>query len=218
MRIFARMKHIAAADMHSMLDRCEDPVNMAKHYIRQLEEQIDNTKEALTNQLAAEQEYDLLIGQTSQLVAKRSRQAELAIDRDEEGVAELALQDKLYHQKLLQTYEQQRDAIRSQAETMKREMMRLKELHKELQGKLFFLVSRANAARTIKAAAAVVPSYNTDHILRGFARLEGNVRRMEAGAQAHRMASSQPHDDLKLLDQQEEVRAELERLKAERNK
>lgn len=31
---------MATADAHNMLDRFEDPISMAKHYIRQLEEQI----------------------------------------------------------------------------------------------------------------------------------------------------------------------------------
>ncbi|GIO16499.1 hypothetical protein J19TS2_60540 [Cohnella xylanilytica] len=61
MGIFTRIKDIAAADVHRLLDRVEDPVGMAQHYIRQLEDQMDNARSALEIQIAAEQHYDILI-------------------------------------------------------------------------------------------------------------------------------------------------------------
>ncbi|GGG00494.1 PspA/IM30 family protein [Paenibacillus abyssi] len=218
MGIFGRVKEIASADMHSMLDRFEDPISMAKQYIRLIEEQIDKAREALTGQLAAEQQYDLLVLQTKEIVNKRFRQAELAVDRGEDGIAELALQDKLHHQKLLQTYEEQRDLIRKQAAALNEEIVRLADIHQELQSKLFFLLSRAHAARALEESASAFPSFETDKITRGFSRMEERVWRMEAGAHAYRQTSVQSQDELNRLDQHDEVRAELEKLKASRGK
>jgi phage shock protein A len=217
MGIFKRVKTIAAADMNSLLDRFEDPVSMAKQYIRQVEEQIDNAREALANQLASEEHYTLLVARTEEIVAKRSRQAELAVEREEDGIAELALQEKLHHQKLLSAYQEQRDAIRRQIETLKGEIARLAELHQELQSKLTYLITRAQAAQAIEAAASAAPSFKTDELIRNFSRLEAKVWRMEAGAAAARQVSAAA-DPLNQLGQQEEVRFELEKLKAARHK
>lgn len=215
MGIFRRVKEIVAADVHRMLDKCEDPVSMAQLYLRQIEEQIEKSNEALTGQLVAEQETILLIEHTSQIVAKRMRQAELAVDREEERIAEIALADKMQHEKLIQGYGRNLDAIRNHIGTLKQEIIRLKELHRDLQGRLYFLASRAKAARAIESAASF-PAYRTDKVIRGFERLEENVRQLEAGASAKQWAAS-PHDnELDRIDRNEEIQAELSRLKAAR--
>ncbi|MEV5028032.1 PspA/IM30 family protein [Paenibacillus sp. LPE1-1-1.1] len=215
MGIFRRMKEIVAADVHRMLDKCEDPVSMAQLYLRQIEEQIEKSNEALTGQLVAEQETILLIEHTSQIVAKRMRQAELAVDREEERIAEIALADKLQLELLIQGYGRNLDAIRNHIGTLKQEIIRLKELHRDLQGRLYFLISRAKAARAIKSAASF-PAYRTDKVIRGFERLEENVRQLEAGASAKQWAASPYDNELDRIDRNEEIQAELTRLKAAR--
>lgn len=215
MGVFRRVKEIVAADVHRLLDKCEDPVSMAQLYLRQIEEQIEKSNDALTGQLVAEQETILLIEHTSQIVAKRMRQAELAVDREEERIAEIALTDKLQHEKLMQAYGQNLDAIRNHISTLKQEIVRLKELHRDLQGRLYFLASRAKAARAIEGAASF-PAYRTDKVIRGFERLEENVRRLEAGASAKQWAASPQYNELDRIDRNEEIQAELMRIKAAR--
>lgn len=215
MGVFRRVKEIVAADVHRMLDKCEDPVSMAQLYLRQIEEQIEKSNEALTGQLTAERETILLIEHTSQLIAKRMRQAELAVDREEERIAEIALADKLQHEKQLQSYGHNLNVIRDHIGTLKQEIMRLKELHRDLQGRLYFLVSRAKAARAIEGAASF-PAYRTEKVMRGFERLEENVRRLEAGASAKHWSASPPYNELDLIDRNEEIQAELNRIKAAR--
>ena len=39
MGIFRRIKNIALADVHSVLDKAEDPLSMIKQYLREMEEQ-----------------------------------------------------------------------------------------------------------------------------------------------------------------------------------
>lgn len=82
MGIFKRVKTIVQSDLHGFLDRIEDPVNMAKQYIRELEEQLNHAVEALSQQLLVERKHSALIEQTEAILAKRSRQAELAVDRE----------------------------------------------------------------------------------------------------------------------------------------
>lgn len=216
MGIFKRVKEIVAADIHSLLDKCEDPESMAKLYLRQIEEQIEKISRVYAGLLAAEQEHLVLIEQTAQIAAKRMRQAELAVDREEERIAEIAIADKLQHEKLLQSYEQRLAAIRNQLAALKEEIVRLKELHRDLHNRLHFLALRAKAAQAIESAAAY-PAYRTDQAIRGFDRLEEKVRRLEAGASARQLLPKPPGVHLEQLDHQEEIRTELERLKAARS-
>ncbi|MBW7477059.1 PspA/IM30 family protein [Paenibacillus oenotherae] len=216
MKIFGRMKEIAAADIHHMLDRYEDPISMAKQYIRQLEEQIEKIHHALAEQYAAERQNGALITRTEAIVSKRARQARLAVDRQEDNIAELALQEKLYHQQMLNTYVEQQALIREQASALKEEQARLAEAHRELQNKLSFLISRAHAAQAIEAAAAAMPPFQRDKIMRGFARMEEKVWILESKANAARNVQQSAYGTPHSLDVQEEVQAELQKLKEER--
>ncbi|KKO54592.1 PspA/IM30 family protein [Paenibacillus sp. DMB20] len=220
MGIFGRMKEMASADLNHMLDRMEDPVPMAKHYIRQLEEQIDRTRHAVMKQLAAEQQYDMLIMKTAETVAKRSRQAELAVEREEENVAEIAMQDKLYHQRLLEAYECQRESIRQQAGALREQMGRLTDTHADLQNRLFFLVSRVNAAQALNAAASAAAVFDTERAASGFARMEDKLRHPEIGLNAGLSGSpgSGPGDKLDAFEEREAIKAELNRIKAARGR
>lgn len=213
MGIFTRMKDIATADFNRVLDRVEDPVSMAQHYIRQLEEQLDRARSALATQIAAEQQYDLLVARTGQIVDKRTRQAELAVDRNQDDIASLALAEKLHHAKLLQTYVEQREILRTQTSRLRSEIERLQEMHRELSNKLSFLIARSHAAKAIQEAAKAVPYGSPDRITREFARIEQKVMRWEAGAQA-RLAIGSPALELADWSDKDEIRSELDKLKA----
>lgn len=213
MGIFGRMKDMAAADTHHLLDRMEDPVSMAKYYIRQLEDQIDHARQALRNQLAAEQHYDLLIAQTGQLIEKRTRQAGLAVDREQDEIAKLAIQEKLHHEKLQQTYLEQREVIRKQTAALQGEIGRLVELHKELGNKLTFLLARKNAMTALRATSVAVTASDAGKIIRGFDRMEQKVMRLEAEVTSYQAVDQA---GLRLADwsEQDDVQAELAKLKA----
>lgn len=212
MGIFGRMKDIAAADVHRLLDNVEDPVAMAKYYIRQLEDQIDKARSALAVQIAAEQQYDVLIAGTGQVIDKRARQAELAVDRGEEEIARLALQEKLHHVKLHQTYMEQRETIQQQKEALRGEIGRLLDLRRELNDKLTFLIARMNAATALRATARAVPAIDAGKIARGFDQMEQKITRLEAGTLAYRIVDPSSH--LSDWSEQDEVQAELDKLKA----
>ena len=113
MGIFRRMKTIVLAEVNEQIDRWEDPVAMTKQYLRELEEQLERGRQALAQQWVAEQRYETLIAQAEATIEKRSRQAKLALERNEEAVAKLALRDKLLYEKKLEAYKQQYDAIKA---------------------------------------------------------------------------------------------------------
>ena len=215
MGIFTRIKDIAAADVHRLLDRVEDPVSMARHYIRQLEDQMDNARSALEIQIAAEQHYDVLIARNGQFIDKRVRQAELAVDRNQDEIAAMALQEKLHHSKLQETYLEQREVIRRQTQALRDEIGRLQELHKDLNDKLTFLLARTNAAAALKATAAVSSPGDIGRISRGFERMEQKILRFEAGTKAYGAIGSEA-SRLSNWSDQHEVQSELEKLKAAR--
>jgi phage shock protein A len=99
MGIFKRLKTIASADLNGVLDRMEDPIAMLNQYVREMEQDLAKGQDALSRQLFLKNKQQSLIWETETLIAKRAGQAKLAVERGEDSMAKLALQEKLTHEK-----------------------------------------------------------------------------------------------------------------------
>ncbi|KJE28569.1 pspA/IM30 family protein [Geobacillus kaustophilus] len=190
MGIFRRIKTIILAEVNEQIDRWEDPVAMTKQYLRQLEEQLEQGRRALAQQWVAERRYETLIAQAEATVEKRSRQAKLALERNEESVAKLALCDKLLYEKKLEAYKQQYEAIKAKTAEVANRLNQLRERYDELAAKQLELAARVNAAQALKQIDTALASFSADEALRGFARMEERVIALEAEAAAARFGTN----------------------------
>ncbi|KXG08310.1 PspA/IM30 family protein [Anoxybacillus rupiensis] len=213
MGIFKRLKRIVTADLHDWIDKCEDPIRMTKQYLRELNEQIDNTQQALAQQFAIQQRYEMLIHRTEEIVKKRERQAKLAIEKEEEAIAKMALQEKISYEKKLETYKQQYNTLIEKTTYLNEQLKKLKEKYEELKIKHFDFIARAHAAKAITDVNTSLVSFNPEQILKGFERIEEHVRSLEAKAKA----STYVYETQKTLSLppvfHEEVEQELAKLK-----
>ncbi|MED0978133.1 PspA/IM30 family protein [Bacillus paramycoides] len=216
MGILKRIKNIVVADVNQTLDKLEKPTNMLKQYLRETEQQITKAEKALSHQYYLEKKYEALISETDALIAKRTRQAELAVSREEDHMAQLALQEKIVNEKKAELYRKQYEITKEQTATLYEQIDKLQKKYGELQYKELVLVSRLNAAQAIKESNRAIDSFHTESSAKGFARIESYVQKLEAET-----AASNYFYDLKspnqqeVLDQnlQEEVKRELEKLK-----
>ncbi|WP_028399286.1 PspA/IM30 family protein [Ectobacillus panaciterrae] len=217
MGIIKRIRNIVMADVHETLDKLENPMSMLKQYLRETEEQIAKAQHALSQQLYLEKKYEALIAEAEALVAKRARQAELAVSRDEDSMAQLALQDKITNEKKAALYREQYEVTKQQTVALYEQIDKLQEKYQELQHKQLVLVSRLNAAQAIKSSNAALSSFHTENAVKGFARVEAYVQKLEADAAASNYFYQLNHTvKAQVLDPQlqEEVQQALEQLKA----
>lgn len=219
MGIFKRVKDIALADINEMLDKMENPIYMIKQYIRELEEQIATAKNALANQLIAERKFEALISELEQVIGNRVRQTNLALDRDDEKIAQLAIEEKLICEKRLHVYLEQYQTVKQHIAKLQETLHTSKSLYDELQSQKWFLMSRANSARAMQDLNRAVASVDTDTVRKGFSRMEEQVWQMEARAAADAQVDRFFHNPTLAGTNtliKNEVLQELERLKAER--
>ncbi|MGG5252769.1 PspA/IM30 family protein [Neobacillus sp. SM06] len=184
MGIFKRLKTIVSADVHEVLDKMENPLSMLSQYLRDVENQLEEAKGALADQLYLEKKYELLVADEEALVAKRARQAELAVTRGEDEIAKLALQEKILHETKVNRYRQQYEITKQQTENLKEQISKLVEEFQELQYKRLVLTSRAHAAKSIQQGQAMLASFQSEQAVSGFAKAEEQVRKLEAAAAA----------------------------------
>jgi phage shock protein A len=219
MGIFKRVKTIAKADVNGWLDGLENPVAMLNEYSREMEQEMAKAQKALARQIFVENKQAALISETKNLVEKRTRQAKLALEKGEETIAKLAVQEKLTVEKQLAVYEQQWETIKGQTATLKEKLNELLETYNELQQKKVLLAARANAAQSLKQIQKATVSFQTDNILRGVARAEERILLMEAEVQAGTQFASPlaTHDAAyRNYVNDEEVAKELDKLKNEK--
>ncbi|KKI93419.1 hypothetical protein WQ54_04055 [Bacillus sp. SA1-12] len=184
MGIFKRVKTIAAADFHHVLDKCEDPVSMVKQYMRALEAELAKAQSALGNQLYFEQKHEGHIRQVKQTIEDRKRQQKLALEKKNDEIAKMAIQDRLELEKKLQALEAQLEGINGQTNQLKAQVVKLKETYADLQNRKTLLLSRATTARTSYKVKNTLFSSQSESILNGFARMEDKVLHLEAKASA----------------------------------
>ncbi|SCB99486.1 PspA/IM30 family protein [Bacillus mycoides] len=216
MGILKRIKNIVVADVHQTLDKIEKPVSMLKQYLRETEQQITKAEKALSHQYYLEKKYEALISETDALIAKRTRQAELAVSREEDQMAQLALQEKIVNEKKAELYRQQYEITKEQTATLYEQIDKLQKKYGELQYKELVLVSRLNAAQAIKESNRAIDSFHTESAAKGFAHIESYVQKLEAEtAASNYFYNLKSPNQQEVLDQnlQEEVQLELEKLK-----
>jgi phage shock protein A len=217
MGIFKRLKTITKAELNGLLDGLEDPIVMLNEYSREMEQELAKGQQALARQIFVEKKQAALILDTKALVDKRTRQAKLAIDKGDDEMAKLAVQEKLIHEKQLKLYLEQYETLKGQTQSLTEKLNQLKGNYQELQHKKILLASRANVAQCTKEIQKATVSFQTDTIARGVARAEERILLMEAQVQAGNSLASASHDAAyKNLVDDEELMLEIEKLKAEK--
>ena len=212
MGIFKRLKRITSAEVNGLLDGLENPIAMLNEYSREMEQEIDKGQQALARQIFVEKKQANLILNTKELIEKRTRQAKLAIEKGDEAMAKLAVQEKLTHEKQLKLYQDQYEIVKGQTLTLTEKLNGLKDAYHELQQKKVLLASRANVAQSMQDIQKATVSFQIDTIARGVARAEEQILLMEAKAQAgngsYVPASKNFNDDEELLQEIEKLKAE----------
>jgi phage shock protein A/lia operon protein LiaH len=193
--IWKRIADVAKATAHEALDRLEDPVMMLNHYIREMEEELDDAQEALHSQRAVERTAQLRRQEYLRIAAELEERAAEALAAGREAEARAAIADKLAFEQKAEQYavwHQEAGArvaeLEAKIERAKEELARLREKRVEL------------AARAEKAAAAGAGSSGSGFgarafagisdigraAARGFERIEEKILQWEAENEARK--------------------------------
>lgn len=219
MGIFKRVKTIMKANINGMLDGVEDPIAMLNEYSREMEQEMTKAQKALSRQIFVENKQAALIRQTKEIVAKRTRQAKLALEYGEETIVKMAVEEKIVYENQLRIYEQQFEVIQEQTNMLKEQLKEFQDTFMALQHKKILLASRANVAQSIKQIQSTTASFETSNILMGISQAEDQILLMESEVQASRQFTG-PMLVQDVINQnygnEEEISREIEKLKNEK--
>ena len=212
MGIFSRVKNIVTSGANDLLDQVESPIRSLNHSIRDMEKELEKGQEALAGQIFLENKQNALILETEQLLTKRERQAKLAVDKGEDQVAKIAIQEKIVLEKRLSLYREQLATTQEHTAQLQAKLSQFHKTYEEMNHKRLLLVSRANVAQSVQDISYTLNFFSTQAIAKDFARAEDRVLFLEAKLEAgQRIKTTTPY----LLDVtvSDEVEEELKKLK-----
>ncbi len=217
MGIFRRVKMIMKANINEILDGVEDPIAMLNEYSREMEQEMAKAQKALSRQIFVENKQGALIRETKEIVVKRARQANLALDYGEETIVRMAIEEKMIYENHLRMYEQQYQDIQEQTNILKEQLKELQDTFMSLQNRKILLASRANVAQSIKHIQSTTSSFETFNILKGISQAEDQILLMESEIQANRQFTGLSVQDVIYQNHvnDEEINREIEKLKNE---
>jgi len=184
MSIINRLINLTRATAHEVLNKLENPTMMMNHYLRTMEEELQEGEQALRQQQVTKRGLKARLEELEKLQASHEATALTAMREGKEAEARVLLEEKLVMAEKAKELTQWHDAaelhclqLEQQLEQSRAEFTRMKEKRNEL------------AARVQKAQThphVTMPSFttgtgiDTGSAARGFERMEEKIAQWEA--------------------------------------
>ena len=153
MGIFSRIGDIMKANVNDLIDKAEDPEKMVKQIIRDLQQEVAKSTQALGKAMASQRIAERQYKTALQSSADWESKAKAALAAGNTEMAKKALSYKVKadndvasYQQMYETITTQTDAIRNQVETLKAKL-------EEAKSRQAMLIARSQMAKTQKNLA-----------------------------------------------------------------
>lgn len=216
--IFKRINDIINANVNDLIDRIEDPERMIKQVIREMEENINQSKEGVVDAIASEKQ---LLRELENLRYQSEgwlKKAQLALEAKNEDLARSSLAGKKKVDSIINNLEPAWQAAKASSEHLKRQLHQLEAKLEEAKLKRSTLIARQRATQARQQMYKTEDKFQTSlDAQTRFDRMEDKVAYMEARTEA--MAeldneSSPLEKNFLQMEIDNDVEAELEALKA----
>ncbi|MEI5908625.1 PspA/IM30 family protein [Bacillus spongiae] len=219
--LFKRVKTVVSAELHSLIDKAEDPIIMIEQYLREMNQEIVSAEKATAKIMAEEKLLNRKIQEAKVLVEKRESQAIEALKSGREDLAKRALQDKKNVAEEVDQLVALHQKTQTQVDDLKDKLKVMKAEFREMELKRDGLKSRAQAAKAKTSINRSLSASNSMSAKKGFQRMEEKVLQSEAEADTTeelQVMSKSLEQELNDLNDQSEIDLELQRLKDQLNK
>ena len=217
MSIFTRFTDIVHANLNSLLDKAEDPEKMIKYIIQEMDEALIEVRTSAVKYLAEQTQLQRFIKENEIGIANWQQKAQLAVEKNCEDLAKLALLEK---QKLLKKNESlaaELTEIKLVINNIQADSQRLQDKITEAKSRQQSLLLRKDSASVqLKLRAHISNDKVTKTILK-FEHYERKVEHIEAQVQAYDLLHPQDlNSQIQALVDEDFIHNELELLKAQK--
>lgn len=217
LRIFQRLANIFKAKAHQAVDHLENPVEMSKLAIAELEKAISDATEAFSIALANHKKWDRELQQASLASENWKQKARLAITQGNEEMAKRALTEKSNEDRKVTEYGAIFQKSESDIKTLRQNLDSLQMKLKEMKSKQSVLEAKAKNAEAQGKVARQLSGIGTS-ALSNFQRYEEKINEMadqNEALQESLFSQKQLEREFEQLESSVGVNQELESLKEE---
>lgn len=220
--LFKRLKTVLASELHTLIDKAEDPVSMVDHYLREMEYEMKELERSAASMMAEEKLLHKKLADIGGSIKRREEQALEALKMEREELARRALEDKANLNKESEHLSSLHDTASRRRTELVNKLSVMRKEFRELERKRESLKARAQSAKVLSSLhSKSLDSGGSADPKKGFERMEQKVLRYEAEAEA----AGELNESYKSLDQEfaelkadNEVEQELLKLKQQLNK
>ena len=210
MGIFTRFKDIVNSNINALLDKAEDPEKMLRLMIQEMEDTVIEMKSSCAREMAEEIRMGKRIKEAENTIERWQQRAVMAIDKGREDMAREALLEKRSAQESL-------ERMRSSFKNLSDSVSKGKEEIKTLEDKLDQAKAKLKALQEKQAALHREKAMDDSSIQSRFDEMEDRINKMAAWNELGKKESS-AEDKFQKMERDQEIEAELERMKMEKDK
>jgi phage shock protein A len=218
MALLERVSTLVRANLNDLIDRAENPEKMLKQVMLDMDNQLMQVKTQVA--IAIADEHLLLKKQkeNEEKAAEWTRKAEIAVDKQQDDLARIALERSLSCRQMAESFAEQVADQKMQVETLKSALHKLEQKQAEAQSKSDLLMAQHRRSRALGKASDARMGINSGAAAATFDRMKSKVHRSEALSQAKsEMAGRDLEDRLAALGGEDEIDKMLGELKARRS-
>src|SRR4051794_30216431 len=217
MALLERVSTLVRANLNDLIDKAEDPEQMIKQVILDMQNQLLQVKTQLAIAIADQHLLEKKRRENEEKLTERMRKAELAVHKKEDDLARAALLRVESYRELSENFAQQVTDQQAQVENLKTALRQLQGKLAEAEGRADLLIAQQRRARAVSKATDAKMAMGDNTKLNTFDRMKRKVARTEAVSQAKsEIAGEDIEDRLAMLEKEDRIEQLLADLKSKR--
>lgn len=217
MSLFRRLSDVINANLHSLLDKSEEPEKLLRLMIEEMEEVQADMRSQAARLIAEQKQLERHQQHLEHQMSEWDARAALAIGKGREDLARAALAEKLAEQERLQQLQQEQTRLADVKAQLQADSEQLANKLTEAREKQKMLTLREQTAHSRLRVKAQLDTRRMHELMARFDGFQGRVEQLEAQLEAASFGQNTPLSaQFRELELSDQIERELARLKSER--
>lgn len=217
MGIFSRLSDIINSNLNAILDRAEDPEKMIRLVIQEMEETLVEVRSSSARVIADKKQLQRRLDRLQNDANEWEARARLALDKNREDLARAALLEKQSLIREIELVENEFQALDQQLLHLDSEIGQLQEKLNDAKAKQKTIMMRQKTVSSRLQTRSQLSNKTLANAFEKFESFEQKIDNMESQLAADDLGRSESQNlktEIDSLAMDEQINAELERLKA----
>ena len=218
MGIFSRVTDIVNSNIVHMLDKAENPEKMIRLMIQEMEDTLVEIKSQTAKIIADKKYLQRQINTLSEDSEKWQQKAELAVAKNRDDLARLALEEKSKKNSLKEDLIRELTGVEQSLGKYREDIQTLEEKLNDAKKRQKSIILRNQTAKSQLNVRQKLKRMDSHKAFNKFEALERRIDLMEGAVEAHDIKAANLDDQFAQLENESQINQELEELKKKINK